>query len=301
LSFTNISFSQEVSTISPALLEFQPFLNLRDLSSSKNGNEIYFTNQSLNGSISVICTMKKNKFGKWNLSEIASFSGQYSDMEPFLSTDNLSLYFASNRPKSEIDTTKQNYDIWVVKRKTISDNWGSPINLGFPINTDGDEFYPSVSEKGNLVLTSTRNGTKGLDDIFYSKLNNGVYSEPISISDSINTAGYEFNAFLSAKEDYLIYTAYNRKDGLGSGDLYISKKDKNGIWGKAKNLGSQINSNAMDYCPFVDEKNGVLYLTSRRVSSVTKRSFTNLVDLNNEINKYENGLSRIYKVDFMVD
>ena len=245
--------------------------------------------------------MKKNKFGKWNLSEIASFSGQYSDMEPFLSTDNLSLYFASNRPKSEIDTTKQNYDIWVVKRKTISDNWGSPINLGFPINTDGDEFYPSVSEKGNLVLTSTRNGTKGLDDIFYSKLNNGVYSEPISISDSINTAGYEFNAFLSAKEDYLIYTAYNRKDGLGSGDLYISKKDKNGIWGKAKNLGSQINSNAMDYCPFVDEKNVVLYLTSRRVSSVTKRSFTNLVDLNNEINKYENGLSRIYKVDFMVD
>ena len=183
----------------------------------------------------------------------------------------------------------------------IGDKWGSPTNLGFPINTDADEFYPSVSKKGNMVLTSTRNGTKGKDDIFYSELNNGVYSEPISLSDSINTTGYEFNAFLSAQEDYLIFTAYNRFDGLGSGDLYISKKDKNGKWGKSKNLGNTFNSTAMDYCPFVDEKNGVLYFTSRRVSSAIKSSFKNLNELNKEINKYENGLSRIYKVDFKVD
>mgnify|MGYP000674852256 FL=1 len=57
----------------------------------------------------------------------------------------------------------------------------------------------------------------------------------------------------------------------------------------------------MDYCPFVDEKNGVLYFTSRRVSSAIKSSFKNLNELNKEINKYENGLSRIYKVDFKVD
>jgi len=271
------------------------------LSISKDGNEIYFTNQSVNGSISVICSMQRKEFGKWSSAKILSFSGKYSDLEPFLSPDNLSLYFSSNRPKSETDTTSPNYDIWVVKRKKTSDYWGSPINVGFPINTNSDEFYPSVSEEGNMVLTSTRNGTKGLDDIFYSALNNGVYSEPISLSDSINTVAYEFNAFLSAKEDYLIFTAYNRKDGFGSGDLYSSKKDKNGIWGKAKNLGSQINSNAMDYCPFVDETNNILYFTSRRASSTNKNAFMNMTELITEITKYENGLSRIYKVNFMVD
>jgi hypothetical protein len=298
---SNFSMAQENKQLSPAFDELQAFLNLRDLSISKDRKEIYFSNQSLNGSISVICTMKKNKSGKWNTIEIASFSGQYSDLEPFLSPDNLSLYFASNRPKTLVDTTQLNYDIWVVKRKTINEKWGSPENLGYPVNTEADEFYPSVSAKGNLVLTSNRVGSKGLDDIFYSELKNGIYSEPISLSDSINTAGYEFNAYLSEQENYLIFTGYNRKDGLGSGDLFISKKDKNGIWGLAKNLGKQINSNSMDYCPFVDEKSGILYFTSRRTSSTTKSSFTNIEELNNEIFKYENGLSRIYKVAFEVD
>ena len=91
LSLNSQSFAQESSPVTPAFKEFQAFINLRDLSISQDGSEVYFTNQSVNGKISVICTMNKSESGKWNSPEIVSFSGLYSDMEPFLSPDNLSL------------------------------------------------------------------------------------------------------------------------------------------------------------------------------------------------------------------
>lgn len=62
----------------------------------------------------------------------------------------------------------------------------------------------------------------------------------------------------------LLYTKYNSKGGMGSGDLYISTRDGNGNWTEAKNLGAPINTKFMEYCPFYDQANEMLYFTSRR-------------------------------------
>ena len=56
----------------------------------------------------------------------------------------------------------------------------------------------------------------------------------------------------------------------------------------------------MDYCPFVDTQNRILYFTSRRNSIDEKAINTNNL-LEAEILKYQNGTSRIYKVDFELD
>jgi len=50
----------------------------------------------------------------------------------------------------------------------------------------------------------------------------------------------------------MIFGGWHRKDGVGSGDMYISFRSRDGILGKAKNLGKSVNSEYMDYCPFVD-------------------------------------------------
>jgi hypothetical protein len=127
------------------------------------------------------------------------------------------------------------------------------------------------------------------------KFSDGKYCSPVSVSDSVNTEGYEFNAFVGKNEDYIIFTGYNKPDGMGSGDLYISYHNADGSWTKATNMG-EVNSKQMDYCPFVDEENNALYFTS-------KRNETNSVFLNNlnleklleEINCYSNGQSRLYR------
>lgn len=300
LVFWQLNFGQNTNVVViPFLKEIIiQFPNVRDLAISENEDEVYFTAQSFLGEISCIMTCKL-KDGKWTNPEVVLFSGKYHDLEPFLSPDQLRLYFVSNRPMEEESTTSKDYDIWFVERKNVKSNWSVPKNMGLPINTSEDEFYPSVAKSNNLYFTRDGLGSKGKDDIFMAKWDKNQYQNPVSLSDAINTNGYEFNAFVAPDESFLIYTCYNKSGGMGSGDLYISYKNEKDDWSTAENLGDKINSAQMDYCPFVDVKTKKLYFTSKR--SKLKNSFEknlNTTTFLEEVNQYENGLSRIYQVDF---
>jgi hypothetical protein len=282
----------------PNELNLARFDNVRDLAMNKWGTEIYFSVQSPGSEISAIVWCKKIK-DKWSEPEVLSFSGKFNDLEPFLSWDNTRLYFVSDRPLSKSETQKKDYDIWYCERNPAG-NWSEPKNIGAPVNSPENEFYPSVSKNGNLYFTNDGKRSKGKDDIFVCKYTDGKYCSPVSVSDSINTEGYEFNAFVSPNEDYIIFTGYNKPDGLGSGDLYISYKRADGAWTQAKNMGN-VNSKQMDYCPFVDEEKKVLYFTSRRNNLKTNFDKNlNTAELLDAINAYENGQSRLYKVPFEV-
>jgi len=274
---------------------FSRYPNVRDIAISSDGDEIYFSVQSYQDEVSVIAYIKKTN-DVWSNPAMASFSGKYFDIEPFLSSDGLKLFFASNRPLGGTDDILKDFDIWYVERKDLNADWSEPINMGLPTNSEKNEFYPSIANNNNFYFTCDERGTKGKDDIFFSQWENGKYSEPVSLSDSINSEGYEFNAFIDPDESYIIFTAYQREDGFGSGDLYISYKTSDGAWTKAKNLGVEINSAKMDYCPYVDTKTNTLYFTSKR-SEVNNLNigYSSLPEFLNDMNKYENGLSRIYK------
>ena len=288
LFISNLMFSQEVELVNDALNTFQ---NVRDFCISTDTDEVYFTIQSPNQEISQIVCVKN---GNWQKPELVSFCNEYSYLEPFLSYDGKKLYFASNRPKNDSIKTKNDYDIWFVERDNTKAKWSNPINLGNKVNSENDEFYPTLSANNNLYFTMDAKSGLGKDDIYYSKFDGKEYSEPIMLSSTINSEGYEFNAFISKDESFLIFTKYNAKDGLGSGDLYLSKKDANGEWMIGENMGNIINTKYMEYCPFYDDKTQTLYFTSRR-SFLNPKKFKNLDDFQKYISEGENGLSRIYR------
>lgn len=274
------------------LLKHYP--SIRDIAIHEN--EAYFTAQSPLGEISVIMVSKKIR-NRWRKPQIASFSGKYGDLEPFLSADGNQLYFASNRPLDPEQIETKDYDLWVVTRGDIKAKWSEPVNLGEPVNTEHNEFYPSLTNTGKLYYTSDRPDAKGKDDIFYCDHENGAFKKPVSLSDSINTTGYEFNAFIARDESYLIFSGYNRSDGLGSGDLYISFRQDDNSWTRAMNLGENINSKYMDYCPFVGPDGETLYFTSRRSDIIQKEShFKNTELLLKTLNQASNGQSRLYRM-----
>ena len=299
LLVSQISYAQNNSnSVEPFIPEIvSQFPNVRDLAISPAGNELYFTAQSPLGDLSsLVCVKKKN--GVWSNPEVPIFSGRYQDLEPAFSPNGLRLFFVSNRPTDSTKAEPKDYDIWYIERKDAASQWSAAINIGAPINTKGNEFYPSVTKTNNIYFTSDGANSKGKDDIFVSKWINGKYQEPISLSDSVNSTGYEFNAFISPNESYLLYTCYNRKDGFGSGDLYISYNKGNDNWTSAKNLGEEINSPQMDYCPFVYVQEGTLYFTSKRSDVKTKfEKHPGVPDIIKEMNKYENGQSRLYQVN----
>ncbi|MEH6536702.1 MAG: hypothetical protein V7719_09930 [Psychroserpens sp.] len=276
---------------------FSQFTNVRDFTISAKESEAYFTLLSPFGELSVIMHVQKDN-DTWQEPKITSFSGQYKDLEPFLSPDGLKLYFASNRPVSKDSTIVKDFDIWYVQRDKLGANWSEPINIGAPVNSSLDEFYPSVTYSNNIYFTTIKKELESQDDIFMCEWKDGNYSEPEPLGEGVNTKGAEFNAYVAPDESYILFSGWRRSGGVGSGDLYISKRE-NGEWLPAKNLGKEINSKYMEYCPFVNKETGTLYLTSRR-SHIDKKDagYTNFEELMNEINRYDNGSSRIYKTDF---
>jgi len=274
---------------------FENYPNVRDIAISPDGNEIYFTVDDLKSRIAVIAYITKNKDG-WSEPKTVSFTGNYRDLEPAFSYEGDRLYFVSNRPVESTSITPKDYDIWYVDKTEIG--WSKAKNIGSPVNTEGHEFYPSVTKKGDLYFTTERVNAVGREDIFVSRLEDGIYQEPIPINGGVNTKYFEFNAFVAPDESYLIFSAQRPKEGLGGSDLYISYK-KDNSWGKAK-LIENINSPYLDFCPFVDLKTNRLYFTSQKTD--IKKYYEESLALSEFLKLYSSGtpmgLNRLYYIDF---
>lgn len=301
LFITVFSYSQDSLVVTLFDKGLNQFLNVRDFCISKDGTEAFFTVQSPDGAISQLARIRKAN-NSWSDAELLAFCDENSYMEPFLSDDGLRLYFASNKPQKDLKNARnaeknslKDFDIWYAERKSNSDPWSDPINLDLTVNSENDEFYPTLSKNNNLYFTMISPNGKGKDDIYFCAWDGKKYASPVLLNDNINSAGYEFNAFISNDEQFLLYTKYNADGGFGSGDLYIAKKDPNGAWQKAENLGSVINTKYMEYCPFYDEKTQTLYFTSRRVN-IEPKDFKSMDEFQSYVNQNANGLSKIYQV-----
>jgi Tol biopolymer transport system component len=270
------------------------FLNERDFAMSPDGNEIYYTISTPRSTVQMIVFSRKIKGDQWTSPEIAAFSGTFSDLEPAFSADGKTLYFASNRPVS--GEKIKDYDLWKVHR--AGSNWGPPENLGPVVNSTGDEFYPSVTKNGNLYFTATFENGVGKEDIFVSTLQGLNYQKPVPLDTAINSKLFEFNAFVSPDEDYILFSSFGRKDDAGGGDLYFSMKDLNGKWLPAVNL-KALNSPDLDYCPYVSPDGKTLFFTSLR--NALPKSFAPRANYQKFVQAFmgiENGNGNIYWVDF---
>lgn len=262
-------------------------LNNRDLTLTPDGNLMLSTVMAPANQFATIVMWRK-RGGRWQDAEIAPFSGRYPDIEPMFSPDGSKLFFASKRPNPDRDGS--DWDIWFVHHD--DGNFSEPINPGEPINTAANEFYPSVAANGNLYFTSQRDGGAGSEDIFFAQWAEGAYSSVKPLGAGVNTAGFEFNAFVSPDESYLIFSAQGRADDMGGGDLYISFRDDSGAFAPAIHLPEPVNSAMLDYCPFVVGDR--FYFTSRRFAA--SAGFSRYQDVAEAFQSAGNGLGDIYWV-----
>ncbi|GAB5523039.1 MAG: hypothetical protein Roseis2KO_09110 [Roseivirga sp.] len=188
----------------------------------------------------------------------------YGYNDPFLSPDEKRLYFISRRPLKGQGELKD-HDIWYVERN--QEGWSNPINAGPNINSEGNEYYISFTKTGTMYFASNVNAPeerrRSDQDIYYSRFINGAFQEPVRLGTSVNTPGYEADAFVSPDEDYLIFCS-TRPEGLGRGDMYISFKNIDGSWTQAVNMGDKINTKHHELCPFVTADGKYLFFTSNQ-------------------------------------
>jgi outer membrane protein OmpA-like peptidoglycan-associated protein/tetratricopeptide (TPR) repeat protein len=191
---------------------------------SSDGNTIYFSRDSreindfedvknIKTKFSQMYLFKATKVNnKWTAAKQLPFNDKsYSISNPSISIDGKTLYFNSNMPGG-----LGGNDIWKVA-VSESDVYGTPVNLGSKVNTEGNEQFPSITDDNVLYFSSdSRQGLGGLD----------VYFINLSKSEDAQNLGKPVN---SEKDDFSF--SFNTKRNLGffssnreeSDDLYIAK------------------------------------------------------------------------------
>jgi outer membrane protein OmpA-like peptidoglycan-associated protein len=147
----------------------------------------------------------------------------------------------------------------------------NPERLSENINTENDEYWPSISLDGEkLVFTRRLKQSTGIvqEDFFVSEYDSLGWKKAKPIIE-INTNENEGAQALSADGRLLFFTACNRPDGFGSCDIYYSVF--NGIkWSSPKNAGS-VNSGSWEAQPTISSDNRFLFFSSNRAGGKGKK------------------------------
>jgi len=119
---------------------------------------------------------------KWINTAVLNFIDyDYNFMQPSLSTDGSTLYFASDIPGGF-----GGIDIYVCHKQ--GNAWSAPVNLGSGINTMGSEQTPFLSDRGILFFASdSRMGLGGLD-MYSATATDGVWGHATNLGAPLNTA-----------------------------------------------------------------------------------------------------------------
>jgi len=120
--------------------------------------------------------------------------------------------------------------------------------------------HPAFTEDGKrLYFSSDRPGGYGKFDIWYSNLENGIWSEPINAGASINSAGNELHP--EVKLNRLFFSSDRTDKGYGGLDIYYVPMAQSEA--RVYNLRAPINSAYHDFgLDFIDQKIG--YFSSNR-------------------------------------
>lgn len=191
---------------------------------TKDGNTLYFTRNNYfegktvkdkNGVVRLKLFKATKVGGTWTeIEELPFNSDSYSVAHPALSSDENTLYFASDMPGTYGES-----DIF---KAAINDDgtYGTPINLGNIINTEARESFPFITSDNTLYFSSDGHPGLGGLDVFATKISNNQFiGVVLNVGEPINSNLDDFT-FIIDEEAKTGYFASNREGGMGDDDIY---------------------------------------------------------------------------------
>jgi hypothetical protein len=142
-------------------------------------------------------------------------------------------------------------------------DWETPQNLGPPINTQFNDWYPVIARDGSfMIFVSTRPGGQGGADLWISYRDGDEWQAPANLGTSVNTPTTESAPFLACSDSVLYFASF-AAGGHGQMDIWWCPLT-NGVPGPKVNMGPAINGAALDCCPVMSHDGNSFYICSDR-------------------------------------
>ena len=134
--------------------------------------------------------------------------------------------------------------------------------VSLPLMNSNQSGAASFSADGNTMYFTewTKENGKNLSSIFMSDKKNGGWSDPVKLSDAVNTPGYSSQQPF-VLPGYLVFSS-DRTGGQGGFDLWSATMQSDGSIGAVTNLGSGINTKDDEEAPYYNIATKTLVFSS---------------------------------------
>ena len=222
---SNVDLQKELDNITLLNKEINTRFHEGPLCFSPDGKYVYYTRNNISKG-----KQRKDKkgiqnlqlfratidsLGNWKNEENLPFNSKdFSSGHPTISSDGHLLYFVSDMPGGFGGA-----DLYKVAIN-IDGSLGNAENMGALFNTEGQEMFPWINNKGELFFASNGHiGMGGLDVFVMSLTKNGGYDKLINVGIPINSQNDDF-AFTMNNDNVSGYFSSNRIGGKGDDDIY---------------------------------------------------------------------------------
>lgn len=191
-------------------------------------------------------------------------NSDYDDFGPVVNEDETLMVFTTRRRDGNINqnvfSDNKPYEEIFFSEK-VNGVWQPAQNIGEVVNTEFHSSTLALSADGQtlFIYQDDNNG-----DIFEStRKEDESWTFPQSMSENINSEGFKESSISISPDETILFFASDRPGGEGGIDIYYSVKDRDGEWGRSKNLGPRINTEFDDDGPFIDYDGKTLYFSTQ--------------------------------------
>ena len=196
-------------------------------------SELIFSSNRL-GNSDIYISSRQNR--KWkNITAIEELNTEEDDVASSLAYDGQRiLLFKFNDGQADI-----------YQSKLEGNNWSEPVlKMSKIVNTDANETFASYDPQDIKVYYVTNGGHGGDQDIIFSGKkdeNEKYWGKGQSVGHEVNSPFHEGSVFM-APDGQSMYFSSQGHSSIGGYDIFVSYRDKHGLWGKPINLGAPINT-----------------------------------------------------------
>lgn len=160
-------------------------------------------------------------------------------------------------------TRRHSEEDFYLSAKDTDGNWSKAIAVKWPMATSGNEGAASISPDGQFLYFAgcDKPGGLGRCDIYMCIKEKEGWGEPINLGYPVNTAAWESQPSIGS-DGRTLYFVSNRNGGIGSYDIWMTRRDDEGQWSEPVNLGPKINTPYDEHSPFIHPDNKTLYFSS---------------------------------------
>ncbi len=270
--YNNYNYNKAIIKLDEAIKKdenfIEPYLLKAQISNALNNNEGEIESYENAFALNAECYLP----GYYYLAIAQLNTGKY-----FEARDNFNKYldFKISNDKFKLSTKKYIKQCDFAIHQVNNPVSFNPVNLGDSINTELDEYWPTLSVD-ELTIVFTRllpryepNPSVPVslkthhEDLYFSYKINNNWAKAKNMGKLINSGGNEGTQSLSVDGKYYFYTACNRNDSYGGCDIYYVEKKEN-TWSKPVNVGKPVNSRYKETQPAISSDGQTLFFVSNR-------------------------------------